>query len=170
MAENYYVYMHICPNGKVYIGITNQEPKRRWSNGAGYYRQKLFNNAIEKYGWKNIKHEILFVGLTKEQAEQKEIELIALYKSNQIEYRYNLTKGGATHESVSQATKEKMRLNNSKNKKVYQYSLDNKLLNNFNSTMEVERTLGINHRHISRCCTGKRATAYGFKWCYREVE
>ena len=109
--KNYIVQKHTTPNGKVYIGITNQTPQRRWSNGSGYYRQKLFNNAIEKYGWENIKHEILFDGLTKEQAEQKEIYLIALYKSNQREYGYNIAKGGNVP-YMSELAKEKISKSN----------------------------------------------------------
>ena len=92
--RNYTVYMHICPNNKKYIGITKLKPKDRWKNGKSYKTQQLFFRAIQKYGWDNIKHEILFSNLTKEEAEQKEIELIALYKSNQREYRYNVENGG----------------------------------------------------------------------------
>ena len=53
-----------------------------------------FWNAIQKYGWDNFEHEILFDGLTKEEAEQKEIELIAYYNSNNKDYGYNLSSGG----------------------------------------------------------------------------
>lgn len=28
-----YLYMHICPNGKKYVGITIQEPNQRWRDG-----------------------------------------------------------------------------------------------------------------------------------------
>lgn len=34
--DGYSVYAHIFPNGKIYIGATRQEPKRRWSGGCGY--------------------------------------------------------------------------------------------------------------------------------------
>lgn len=29
----YSVYKHTFPNGKVYIGMTGQEPEKRWANG-----------------------------------------------------------------------------------------------------------------------------------------
>ena len=45
------VYQHISPNGKSYIGITQQDPEKRWQNGKGYTGQKKFYNAIKKYGW-----------------------------------------------------------------------------------------------------------------------
>lgn len=92
--NNYTVYMHTSPSEKRYIGITKQKPKKRWNNGNGYKGNKHFANAIKKYGWDNFKHEILFEGLNKEEAEQKEVELIARYNSNNGDYGYNQTNGG----------------------------------------------------------------------------
>ena len=88
------VYKHKSPNGKNYIGITGQEPERRWQNGHGYATQRLFWNAIQKYGWDNFKHEILEDNLTKEEAFLKEKYYIDMFKSNQREYGYNVTSGG----------------------------------------------------------------------------
>lgn len=105
---NFYVYKHTCPNGKIYIGITSLELSRRWQNGLGYRRQPYFYNAILKYGWDNIKHEILFENLSKEEAEQKEIELIAKYKSNNKKYGYNIANGGNVIGTVSEETKNKI--------------------------------------------------------------
>ena len=37
--NNYSVYYHYNPaNDKYYIGITKQEPERRWNNGYGYHK------------------------------------------------------------------------------------------------------------------------------------
>ena len=66
----YCVYKHTSPNGKVYIGITSQNPIARWRNGKGYSNNTHFKNAIDKYGWDNFKHEILHSELSKEEAEQ----------------------------------------------------------------------------------------------------
>ncbi len=88
------VYKHTAPNDKVYIGITSKNPIYRWNSGKGYMTNKHFYNAILKYGWDNIKHEILFTDLNKEEACQKEIELIAEYKSNDPKFGYNISSGG----------------------------------------------------------------------------
>ena len=90
------VYKHTCSkNGKVYIGITSQKPEARWGcEGKGYHKNAYFTNAISKYGWSNFDHEILYNGLTLKEAQQKEIELISLYKSNKREFGYNLSSGG----------------------------------------------------------------------------
>lgn len=106
----YTVYMHITPNNKKYIGITMNDPKIRWKNGSGYLNNNHFSNAIKKYGWDNIKHLILFTNLSKEEAEQKEIELIAQYHTTNREYGYNIDNGGKTIGTHSEATREKLRL------------------------------------------------------------
>jgi group I intron endonuclease len=111
MEKEYTVYKHTAPNGKVYIGITKAEPSKRWKNGNGYKTQVLFYKAIEKYGWNNFKHEILFSNLTKEEAEQREIDLIKQYKSNNPEYGYNIREGGSLS-LWAESSKEKLRLAN----------------------------------------------------------
>lgn len=93
--KTYCVYKHTntC-NDKCYIGITSQTPNKRWLNGYGYSKtQPKFYNAIKKYGWDNFIHEILFENLTFEEANQKEIELIAFY--NSCETGYNTSTGGS---------------------------------------------------------------------------
>lgn len=109
----YYVYCHTFPNGKKYIGITKQEPERRWRHGKGYEGQPVFN-AILKFGWNNISHEILFKGLTKAEAEAKEIELIEALETDSHKHGYNVEKGGNAPD-LSEETKAKL----SKSKKNY---------------------------------------------------
>lgn len=103
---SFIVYMHTTPNNKRYIGITQQEAEVRWKKGKGYDTQ-YFSKAIKKYGWDNIKHEILFENLTKEEAEKKEVELISFYKSNDKRYGYNIENGGS-HNVCSEETKRKI--------------------------------------------------------------
>ena len=98
MLNNYVVYKHTTPSGKVYIGITCQDIRKRWKNGKGYELCTAFNRAIQKYGWENITHEILFAGLTKDQACKIEVSMIALYNSSDPSNGYNLTKGGEHYE------------------------------------------------------------------------
>lgn len=92
---SYYVYKHTSPNGKVYIGITQQRPSKRWGSGVNYDYNTHFINAIKKYGWNNFTHEILFEGLSKQEAIEKEKELIQLYDSSNRKKGYNISPGGA---------------------------------------------------------------------------
>ena len=110
------VYMHTSPSGKVYIGMTGRKPEKRWKRGKGYDHNSYFMKAINKYGWDNFKHEILFYNLTRNEAEHKEIEMIQLYKSDQREFGYNIESGGKanvvseeTRQKISKANKGKIR-------------------------------------------------------------
>ena len=91
----YLVYKHTNKiNNKVYIGITSRTTQERWGkNGSNYSTSPHFFSAIHN-GWDNFEHEILFDGLTKEEACVKEKELIKKYKSNDRNFGYNQTDGG----------------------------------------------------------------------------
>jgi group I intron endonuclease len=108
--KKFTVYEHLnSKNGKRYIGITSQALSRRFRNGEGYKSCVLFYRAIQKYGWDNFNHNILYKNLTKEEACQKEKELINKYKSNNPDFGYNLLSGGQffTHaESSKQKNRE----------------------------------------------------------------
>lgn len=90
---NWTVYIHITPNDKIYVGITSRNVLRRWNSGYGYLGQ-VFHHAIQKYGWKNIKHIIMCKKLTEKEALIMEESLISFFKSNNRKYGYNITKGG----------------------------------------------------------------------------
>lgn len=45
-ANNYTVYKHTSPVGKVYIGITKMNPVRRWANGLGYKKRNISKSLI----------------------------------------------------------------------------------------------------------------------------
>ena len=95
-------------NGKVYIGITSREPEKRWGiNGSNYKSSPHFYSAIQKYGWDNFEHNILFENLTKEQACEKEQELIKYFNSTNREFGYNSTSGGEAF-SLNEDTRKKM--------------------------------------------------------------
>ena len=146
----YKVYKHTCPDKKVYIGITGQDTVKRWKNGFGYANNEYFMRAIIKYGWQNIKHEILFDSLTKEEAEAKEIELIAFYKSNQREYGYNIDNGGNSTGKMSEETKQKLRtLISGENHPNYGKHLSEKTKNKISEAQKGVR----NHRYGKKFST-----------------
>lgn len=65
-TEGFYVYAHITPEKEVYIGISKQQPQKRW-NPSNYKRTAL-EPYIERFGWENIEHLVIQDNLTKEQA------------------------------------------------------------------------------------------------------
>ena len=91
-SNRFCVYIHIFPDNKKYIGLTSQEPCKRWANGEGYKSQPKIYNAICKFGWNNVKHEIYKDRISGNEAQQIEKELIKKFDS--IKNGYNSDEGG----------------------------------------------------------------------------
>lgn len=105
ISENCFVYCHISPSGKRYVGITSQAPQDRWRNGKGYKNSTVFSNAIAKYGWDSFEHIILYEKVSREFAISKEIELISKWQTTNKKFGYNQDLGGTIH---SEETKRKI--------------------------------------------------------------
>lgn len=97
---DYTVYLHTVnkcisgyPHKKYYVGITN-DIERRWRDKGYYYKGQVFYNAIQKYGWDNIKHQILYKGVSKKKAQELEREMIIKYDSKVGHNGYNVSDGG----------------------------------------------------------------------------
>ena len=79
--KKFYVYVHVCPNGKRYVGATTRiKPKYRWGKNGEGYKGQPFEEAIRKYGWDNIEHIIIETNLSQDEACRLEIDLIKQYK------------------------------------------------------------------------------------------
>lgn len=182
--ESYTVYMHITPSNKRYVGITKQNPKDRWKSGKGYMHNKYFWNAIQKYGWDNIQHIILFNQLSKEDAKRIEIDLIKKYNLTDRNNGYNITKGGDGLNGmiVSDETRMKMSKNHH-NLCSNQYGAKNpyaKAVVNLNENFvyatirEANKSIGKSYYNsdISSVCrgrkkhTGKDKNGNKIKWQY----
>lgn len=103
-SKKWLVYQHISPNNKFYVGITKRNVKIRWNNGKGYKTCPKFYNAICKYGWLNIKHEILFCNLDCLTAILIEKALIKHYKN--LKLSYNITNGGQGQLGIKKIKKQ----------------------------------------------------------------
>ena len=106
--------MHTTPSNKKYIGITSRKPYKRWgSKGQYYVKSPYFYRAIKKYGWENIKHEILADNLTYQNAIELERYYIKFYQSNNPVYGYNMTEGGegATGYKLSEEKRKQLSAN-----------------------------------------------------------
>lgn len=190
---NIYIHTNIT-NGKVYVGQTCQKPERRWGfNGRNYLKKKdnqyvhfLFAPAILKYSWDGFEHKVIFTGLTKLEADMIEEDLIWYYKK--INKSYNVTdKANATvmtdehKRKISESLKgkntwikgrkfseeEKEKRAKSHFKSVEQW-LDNNLINAYKSIKDAANDLGICASSITEAAKGKRKTAGGFIWKYKE--
>lgn len=92
--RKYFVYRHVAPNGKMYVGITSKSrPEDRWGyEGSGYSENAHFWAAIKKYGWNNFKHIVVVHGVDVDTACRLEEYLIEKYDS--MNNGYNQTSGG----------------------------------------------------------------------------
>ena len=154
--KSYLIYKHTNKiNDKCYIGQTCKKPEYRWcKDGSGYKKkQKKFWNAIKKYGWDNFTHEILYTGLTIEEANKLERELIQKY--NSITNGYNISEGGSNNPP-------------SPVRAVYQLDKDKSIIAEYSCIADAERALGASRSHISECCKGTLRKSLGFYWCYVE--
>ena len=139
MMDNYSVYKHTTPSGKVYIGITSKPVEKRWLNGRGYRRNEHFWNAIQKYGWDNIEHTVLASGLSKEEASEVEKMYISLFHSHEMKHGYNLTEGGET--GIAHTMESRRKLSESRKGQHYNIGVP--------FTEERKRHLSENHADVS---------------------
>lgn len=86
----YCVYIHTFPNGKIYVG-QSQNADKRWENGKTYQHNKDMDNDINYYGWDNIRHEIICFTETREEAEDLEKIYIIMLKAENPKFGYNKT-------------------------------------------------------------------------------
>lgn len=181
----YCVYMLTSPDGKKYIGVTCEHPEKRWKRGKAYRKNTHLFRAIEKYGWDNFAHDVLFTDLTKEEAYCHEIDLIEKYNTRDQKCGYNHHPGGAgSNEGVLKPEEVKEKQRNSmrgkfvglyvggkspKARRINQYSKDGEYIKTWAATTEVQRELGIEYTGIVRCCIGERLTAGGYIWRYTDA-
>lgn len=182
----YSVYIHKCPNNKVYVGITSKPVNERWKNGKGYSNNKHFMQAIIKYGWDNIEHIVIADNLNKVDACKLEQTLIKQYNSNNREYGYNKSIGGElsslgfhhtdeAKKKISIASSKQKRSKEAyektaraKRKAVEVYDINANLLGVFKSLTDAEKFTGVNNSNISAVCKGKYTQFKGYIFKYAD--
>ena len=137
----------------------------------GYKRVELSKAGInKKYNVHRIvaktfipnpenKPEVNHINGNKEDNRVENLEWVTS-KENQIHaYKIGLQKPSEKQKKVlSEYCKQ------NKTKKIIQLSLDNKFIKEWESAVEVEKSLGISRKNISQCITKNNKTAGGFKW------
>lgn len=170
------VYVLTVPNGKVYVGVTSRLLRKRWQYGYGYEQNKPFFADIQKYGWRNIRKEVLAEALTENEAYSIEKEAIKKYRSTDPEHGYNRAAGGfGTTGFYPDETSRKKMAESKKGKRhhcisVSQFSLDGKHMATYPSMVEASKITGIKYKSIVNCCSGVIKKAGGYIWRHTEME
>lgn len=164
----YYVYQHIREdlNEIFYIGLGTLKKGKGTFKHKHYRAYETTNRS--KY-WYNIvnktkyKIEIIFETTDKEEAQNKEIELINLYgrKITGEGSLCNIEIGGKGYEK---------RPKNIINYPVNQIDKEsNKVIHVWKNLVEINEKFGFLKTNISKCCRKKAITAYGYKWSYVNI-
>ena len=122
----------------------------------GYYLIGLYKNSIQKFYYV---HRLVWIAFNGQIPEGYEINHLNEVKSNNRLENLNLV----THkENINFGTRtEKC------SKSVLQFTLEDILIKEYPSINQVARETGFNQGNICGCCNGKRKTAHGFKWKYK---
>ena len=163
--KKYIIYKHTSPSGKCYIGITCKKPKERWANGVGYTRCPVFMKAIKKYGWENIKHEIIKKNLTLDEANEKEKEYIKLYNTK-VPNGYNISDGGGGSYGVTFTKQRKERISKKHKKQVVMLNESKDGFIKYKSLYDAEIATSISKECISQACRNLIYTAGGTIWIF----
>ena len=122
MDKKYVVYQHVTPDEMYYFGQT-QNVEKRWSNNGIYYRGTALQPYIERFGWDNIQHIILFRDQTRENALWIEDFLITTAREDGVCINQRRSGNISKEEGYSQEYYEQ---NKDKKKEYYEQNKDKK--------------------------------------------
>lgn len=127
MEKKYVVYQHVTPNGMYYFGQT-QNVEKRWRNNGAEYKRTALQPYIEKYGWENIQHIVLFRDQTKENALWIEDFLITTAREDGVCINKNRSGNVSKEEGYNKNQMKYLREHNREDeiKKQKQYYEENK--------------------------------------------
>lgn len=142
-------------NGKIYIGKTNNLPKRiREHTRYDVHNGLMFHRAIAKYGAENFAWDVIDETDDNEKANELEKYYIQFYNSFKPN-GYNMTTGGDGN-------------SNQQAKPIVCLTLDGKFVKKYNSAAQAEREDGFTNSTVLMCCKKQSLTCKGHLFMYEE--
>ena len=130
-------------------------------NGNGYYNVGLCKNSVRKF---YQVHRLVYEAFNGQIPEGLQVNHINEIKTDNRLENLNLM---TPKENCNYGSRNERRAKK-QSKVVLQFTLDNILVKEYPSVRQAERETGFSHGDISACCNGKRKTAHGYKWQYKE--
>lgn len=173
MYRNCNIYALIDPADMQvkYVGQTVQKLNKRLSKHISDSKHKRGASAVKN--WISNLDNRPIIRLLDEaeygiEADMREKKWIDYYGFNNL---LNARHGGNIH-PISDEQKRKLsiisKLNSTTKKPVIQYNLDGSFVKEYSGVREAGRELGINWRHIARCCAGDRKRHGIHQWRYKD--
>lgn len=176
------IYKITSPSGRIYIGQSNNLDKRRRHYTPGRCKnQKLINNSLRKYGYKNHIFEVIH-----ELPEDVNQDILDVYeKIYHDQYKelgfkmLNLKecgKGGGKHSEETKriiGLQSKERFKSINDFEIYQFDQNGKLIDVFTSSiLDISKTKGFQApsitRSLNRNSIGEFKMAHNSFWFYRK--
>ena len=187
------IYMWTSPSGKSYIGqsVNLVDRHNRFISNCTDYGGEKINRARNKYNNINDWNYVVLEYCDQSELNEREIYYIALYDT--YHNGYNSSLGGESgsrgckwseesrnkingRKPWNKGIKGSIKPNKTSFKKgqkphnmktVYQYTLGGMFIRSYESGVEAETITGVSRKDISSVCLGKRRSAGGFKWTYK---
>jgi group I intron endonuclease len=168
---------------KIYIGQTTSDLEERWKGHCKSSSHCVYlKNAMNKYGKENFELKLICICFDSDlnNYEKEYIKKYDCVVPNGYNLKYGGENGGKHSDIVKQKISESMKKITSKKinskefqdhlklmcekrrKKVFQYDLNNNLINVFNSCKEAAKYLEVGIASISNTCNGRYKTCKGF--------
>jgi group I intron endonuclease len=172
-------------NNKVYVGKATYL-KGRISSHKHLLRKNKHVNIYLQHAWNKYGEDAFEFSILQECKRDLLPEMEAIWvktkNANNPDYGYNLMVVGRYNHHHSEETKQKMRNSSlgkkkskehvhngtlTKYKAIIQYDLEGNFINEWLGASYVRDKLGYNQGNITAVCNGKRSTAHGYIWKYK---
>jgi group I intron endonuclease len=183
MESGIYIIENLITS-KIYVGSTSNLEGRKGRHFSSLRKNKHHNKHLQhsfnKYGEANFKFSML---------EKCQIEVLAIREQHYIDNLmpgYNKRLIAENNQGLKHSEEAKKKISTAhkgniynlgrlqskesiqkREKRIIQFTKEGAFIKEWCSLSEVERELKFNKGNISNCCSGKKPSAYGYKWGFK---